>query len=83
MYASRRGDCPGLPFVDRPVGPSSDTLGLGDTTIQTYLSPKSWKLGDIALFDNRSTQHYAMRDYDTTRVMQKSILAGDRPYGAN
>ena len=42
-----------------------------------------WKLGDIALFDNRSTQHYAMRDYDTTRVMQKSILAGDRPYGPN
>jgi taurine dioxygenase len=42
-----------------------------------------WKLGDIALFDNRSTQHYAMRDYDETRVLQKSILAGDRPYGPN
>lgn len=42
-----------------------------------------WTLGDIALFDNRSTQHYAMRDYDETRVLQKSILAGDRPYGPN
>jgi taurine dioxygenase len=42
-----------------------------------------WKLGDIALWDNRSTQHYAMRDYDETRVLQKSILAGDRPYGPN
>ena len=42
-----------------------------------------WRLGDIALWDNRSTQHYALRDYDAMRVMEKSILAGDRPYGPN
>lgn len=40
-----------------------------------------WRLGDIALWDNRSCQHYALRDYDATRVMEKSILAGDRPFG--
>jgi alpha-ketoglutarate-dependent taurine dioxygenase len=42
-----------------------------------------WRLGDIALWDNRSCQHYALRDYDATRVMEKSILMGDRPYGPN
>jgi alpha-ketoglutarate-dependent taurine dioxygenase len=40
-----------------------------------------WKPNDVALFDNRSFQHYAVPDYTTTRVMQKTILAGDRPYG--
>jgi taurine dioxygenase len=42
-----------------------------------------WQVDDIALFDNRSTQHYAVQDYSETRVIQKSILAGDRPYGPN
>ncbi len=40
-----------------------------------------WKPNDVALFDNRAFQHYAVNDYDTHRLMQKSILAGDRPYG--
>ncbi|MGO8864750.1 MAG: TauD/TfdA dioxygenase family protein [Acidimicrobiales bacterium] len=40
-----------------------------------------WKPNDVALWDNRSFQHYAVPDYTTTRVMQKTILAGDRPYG--
>jgi alpha-ketoglutarate-dependent taurine dioxygenase len=40
-----------------------------------------WKPNDIALWDNRSFQHYAVPDYFETRVLQKSILAGDRPYG--
>jgi alpha-ketoglutarate-dependent taurine dioxygenase len=40
-----------------------------------------WKPNDIALWDNRSFQHYAVPDYFENRVLQKSILAGDRPYG--
>ena len=40
-----------------------------------------WRLGDIVLWDNRAFQHYAVNDYDGTRVLQKSLLAGDRPYG--
>ena len=35
-----------------------------------------WKPNDLALFDNRAFQHYAVNDYDTHRLMQKSILAG-------
>jgi alpha-ketoglutarate-dependent taurine dioxygenase len=40
-----------------------------------------WNVNDIALWDNRAFQHYAVNDYDTTRVLQKTILAGDRPEG--
>jgi alpha-ketoglutarate-dependent taurine dioxygenase len=40
-----------------------------------------WHKHDLALWDNRSFAHYAVNDYRTNRVMQKSLLAGDRPYG--
>ena len=40
-----------------------------------------WRPNDLALWDNRAFQHYAVNDYTTNRVMQKSLLAGDRPYG--
>ncbi len=40
-----------------------------------------WQVNDLALWDNRSFQHYAVNDYQATRVMQKSLLAGERPYG--
>jgi alpha-ketoglutarate-dependent taurine dioxygenase len=40
-----------------------------------------WQLGDVAVWDNRAFQHYAVNDYEGTRVLQKSLVAGDRPYG--
>jgi 3-phenylpropionate/cinnamic acid dioxygenase small subunit len=40
-----------------------------------------WKPNDIALWDNRAFQHYAVSDYHGKRVMQKVILEGDRPCG--
>jgi taurine dioxygenase len=40
-----------------------------------------WRPDDVALWDNRAFQHYAVNDYDGNRVMQKVILAGDPPYG--
>ena len=40
-----------------------------------------WQPNDLALWDNRSFQHYAVNDYTEHRVMQKSLLAGERPYG--
>ena len=40
-----------------------------------------WREGDLALFDNRSTQHYAVRDYTGNRVLQKGYVKGDRPVG--
>ncbi len=38
-----------------------------------------WQAGDIALWDNRSTQHFAVPDYEQDRVMQRIELAGARP----
>jgi taurine dioxygenase len=38
-----------------------------------------WTLGDVAFWDNRAAQHYAVPDYETTRVMQRIVLKGVRP----
>jgi len=41
-----------------------------------------WTAGDIAVWDNRNTAHYANLDYgDFHRVMQRVVLKGDRPFG--
>jgi taurine dioxygenase len=40
-----------------------------------------WRLGDIVVFDNYSTQHAAVNDYEGGRVLEKSMIAGERPYG--
>ncbi|WP_420718825.1 TauD/TfdA dioxygenase family protein [Streptomyces sp. NRRL F-5755] len=40
-----------------------------------------WQAGDIAFWDNRATQHYAVNDYSTQRrVAERVAIAGDRPY---
>lgn len=38
-----------------------------------------WTPGDVAFWDNRAVQHYAVPDYETTRVMQRIVLRGVRP----
>jgi taurine dioxygenase len=39
-----------------------------------------WRLGDIAFWDNRVTQHYATDDYrPARRVMNRATIVGDRP----
>ncbi|MFY0409444.1 TauD/TfdA dioxygenase family protein, partial [Solicola sp. PLA-1-18] len=40
----------------------------------------SWRLGDVAIWDNRATQHYAIADYgDQPRRMRRVTVAGDVP----
>jgi taurine dioxygenase len=39
-----------------------------------------WVAGDVAIWDNRATQHYAINDYgDEHRVMRRITVAGDVP----
>ena len=41
-----------------------------------------WNEGDVAMWDNRSTQHYAVNDYgDTHRVVKRVTVAGAVPVG--
>lgn len=40
-----------------------------------------WEPGDLVLWDNRSFQHYAVRDYTGNRVLQKSYIVGEVPHG--
>ncbi|CAI8848657.1 Alpha-ketoglutarate-dependent sulfate ester dioxygenase [Pseudomonas donghuensis] len=41
-----------------------------------------WQAGDVAIWDNRATQHYAIDDYGTQgRVVRRVTLQGDVPVG--
>ncbi len=40
-----------------------------------------WRNGDIAVWDNRATSHYAAADYTERRLMHRITVAGDRPVG--
>ena len=41
----------------------------------------TWHVGDVAIWDNRCTQHYASHDYGSAhRIMNRVTLEGDRPY---
>lgn len=44
----------------------------------------TWAPGDVAIWDNRATQHYAVSDYDDQfRMLNRVTLAGDIPVGVD
>ena len=43
----------------------------------------TWRDGDIAIWDNRATQHYAVADYDEPRLLHRITVAGSVPVGIN
>ncbi len=39
-----------------------------------------WRAGDVVIWDNRATQHYAVNDYgDARRVVRRTTLDGEVP----
>jgi taurine dioxygenase len=43
-----------------------------------------WQPGDVAIWDNRATQHYAVTDYgDHPRLLHRITVAGDVPVGVD
>ncbi len=38
-----------------------------------------WTSNDLAVWDNRSVQHFAVPDYSTSRMMERIVLASVRP----
>lgn len=73
-------------FVRRFVGLSSadshDLFALLQRHVITLENTVrwTWRDGDIAIWDNRATQHYAVADYDDhPRLLHRITLAGDVP----
>ncbi|MBV9832029.1 MAG: TauD/TfdA family dioxygenase [Marmoricola sp.] len=74
-------------FTSHIVGVSdAESRGILDLLFAHLTKPEHtvrhrWQLGDVGIWDNRSTSHYANRDYHQPRVMRRITLAGDRPLG--
>lgn len=50
-----------------------------ENTVRWY-----WQEGDVAIWDNRATQHYAINDYgDARRVVRRATVHGDVPVGVD
>lgn len=74
-------------FTSHIVGVSeAESRGILDLLYAHITKPEHtirhrWHAGDLGVWDNRSTLHYANRDYSAQRVMRRITLAGDRPVG--
>jgi len=74
-------------FTSHIVGVSdAESRGILDLLFAHLTKPEHtirhrWRAGDVGIWDNRSTSHYANRDYTETRIMRRITLQGDRPVG--
>lgn len=75
-------------FVQRLVGLSkSDSAKLYEVFQSYVTAPENtvrwrWQVGDVAIWDNRANQHYAVNDYgDQHRVVRRATVDGDVPVG--
>lgn len=73
-------------FVQRFVGLSRSDFHRIHELFQSYVTaPENtirwrWQRGDVAIWDNRATQHYAVNDYgDQRRVVHRATVDGDVP----
>jgi taurine dioxygenase len=70
-------------IVELPQAQSSQLLALLYDHIKSPVFNMRWRWrpNDLALWDNRTVQHYAVPDYESGRIIARCVLAGDRPYG--
>ena len=40
-----------------------------------------WSEGDVVMWDNRCTLHYAVGDYDEPRMLHRCLVVGEKPVG--
>ncbi|WP_395542444.1 TauD/TfdA dioxygenase family protein [Neotabrizicola sp. sgz301269] len=77
-------------FVQRIAGLSREDGAKIFDLLQSYVTaPENtvrwrWRAGDVAIWDNRATQHYAVNDYgDAPRVVRRVTIAGEVPLGVD
>lgn len=73
-------------FVKKIIGYSSPDSARLFSIFQDHITRLEntvrwrWSVGDVAIWDNRATQHYAISDYgDQHRVVRRVTVAGDVP----
>lgn len=77
-------------FAKRIVGLPSETSRDVLRILSSYVTRPEhivrwrWGLGDVAIWDNRATQHYAVDDFgDGPRIMHRVTVSGTRPVAPN
>lgn len=70
-------------IMELPPEQSSHVLAMLYSHIRSPLYNVRWRWapGDVALWDNRSLQHFAVPDYDHGRIIQRVTTAGWAPQG--
>jgi alpha-ketoglutarate-dependent taurine dioxygenase len=70
-------------IMDIPPAQSTHLLAMLYDHIRSpqYSMRWRWTPGDVAIWDNRAVQHFAVPDYDGGRFIQRLVTAGDRPVG--
>ena len=73
-------------FVDYSASESRRLFDLFQSYVEKLENIVSWRwsAGDVAIWDNRATQHRAINDYgDQHRVVRRVTLEGDVPVGVD
>lgn len=80
LYVS---ECATTRILELTPAESDRVLGLLFEHVKSpeFMMRWRWTAGDLAMWDNRIVQHFAVPDYQGPRVMQRVVLAGERPFG--